>query len=218
MYPSPLYARAPYAFPRVPKPRQRIRASHGPRTWRLPLTRALETHSLPTPQEDPGYKCPSLGFWVTRWDRSMTNNQPSILSPHTSQGLSLRSRKLSGNFGGLLAQRCYRIKDRTKKSGSSRTGAEDVACPCHPSLAVTAHDNSHSPSSQSHPGPRPVTTTLSSQFLGPWQVRGPLIFPELPSPNARSSPLALHLGVAHLKHRPPLNPVSLRPFSNHTTG
>lgn len=36
------------------------RTASRPKTWRLPLPQPQETHSLPIPQEDPGYKCPSL--------------------------------------------------------------------------------------------------------------------------------------------------------------
>lgn len=110
MYLSPLYAMAPCAFPRVPKPHQRVRASHGqheqpadpapkgcpsPSPWRhiyYPYPKRTQAISVPA-------LAPVSSFWVTRWDRPMTNNHPSILSPHTSQGLSLGSRKLSGNLG-----------------------------------------------------------------------------------------------------------------------
>lgn len=80
------------------------RPASRPRAWRPPLPQPQETHSLPRSQEDPGYECRSLApvpsLEVTRWDRPMTNNQPSHpFSPHL-QGLSLGSRKLPRNLGG----------------------------------------------------------------------------------------------------------------------
>lgn len=144
-------------------------------------------------------------------DRPMMISQPSsMLSPHTSQGLSLGSRKLSGNSGETPGTKMLRNQRQTRKVWEQQ-GQRQKTLPArvtHPSLSLNMTSLTHQA-----PEAFQLQDLVHCHPLlpvpGPMAGEGASYLPRTDKP---------HLGVAHLKHRPLPNPVSLRLLSNNNTG